>query len=142
MNQLTSDRAVRRSGGVAAAFLAATIGLYAWPAAAALSLDEAVTIAQRNDPWILSSEYRQDSLAAQAVAAGTLPDPMVDLSFANMPTDTFDFDQEAMTQFKVGIAQAFPRGDTRALSQRRLAMLGEQFPYQRDDRRARLAVAA
>jgi len=141
MNQLTSDRAGRRSGGVAAVFLAATIiGLYAWPAAAALSLDEAVTIAQRNDPWILGSEYRQDSLAAQAVAAGTLPDPMVDLSFANMPTDTFDFDQEAMTQFKVGIAQAFPRGDTRALSQRRLAMLGEQFPYQRDDRRARLAV--
>ncbi len=109
-------------------------------ASAALTLAEAVAIAQRNDPWMLGSEYRQQSMEAQAVAAGTLPDPMLDLGFANLPTDTFDFDQEAMTQFKVGIVQTFPRGDSRALDEERLNLLGEQFPFLREERRARLGV--
>ena len=107
---------------------------------AAITLAEAIATAQRNDPWMLGSEYRQQSMEAQAVAAGTLPDPMLDLGFANLPTDTFDFDQEAMTQFKVGIVQTFPRGDSRALDEQRLNLLGEQFPFQRDDRQARLGV--
>ena len=120
-------------------FLFAALGLTA-AAEAGLTLDEAVAAAQDNDPWLQGNEFRQQSVAAQAVAAGSLPDPMVDLGFANLPTDTFDFDQEAMTQFKVGVAQAFPRGDSRALARRRLDLLGEQFPYQRDERRAWLEV--
>ena len=92
-------------------------------ASAGLTLAEAVTIAQRNDPWMRGSEFRQQSVEAQAVAASTLPDPMLDLGFANLPTDTFDFDQEAMTQFKVGIVQTFPRGDSRALDEQRLNLL-------------------
>lgn len=110
------------------------------PAVAALSLEEAVSLAQGNDPWLVGSAYRQQALEAQSMAAGTLPDPMVSVGFANLPTDGFDFDQEAMTQFKVGVSQVFPRGDSRELNSRRLALLGEQFPYQRDDRRARVAV--
>jgi outer membrane protein TolC len=122
-----------------ALLLAASLG-YCAGASADLTLAEAVAIAQRNDPWLLGSEFRQQAMAADAIAAGSLPDPMMDLGFANLPTDTFDFDQEAMTQFKVGVVQAFPRGDSLALGQQRLQVLGEQFPYQRDDRRARLAV--
>ncbi len=122
-----------------ALLLAASLG-YCGGASADLTLAEAVAIAQRNDPWLLGSEFRQQAMAADAVVAGSLPDPMVDLAFANLPTDTFDFDQEAMTQFKVGVVQAFPRGDSRALDRQRLHLLGEQFPYQRDERRARLEV--
>ena len=124
----------------AAALGAVLLSLPARPASAALTLEGAVAMAQRNDPWLEASSYREDALAAQAVAAGSLPDPTVELGFANLPTDTYDFDQEAMTQFKVGIAQTFPRGDTRALSQQRLDVLAGQFPHQRDERRARLAV--
>jgi len=113
---------------------------YSIAASAELTMAEAVATAQRNDPWLQGSELRQQSVEAQAIAAGTLPDPMLDLGFANLPTDTFDFDQEAMTQFKVGVVQTFPRGDSRALGERRLSLLGEQFPFQRDERRARLAV--
>lgn len=107
---------------------------------ASLTLEEAVAMAQRNDPWLQASAWREEALSAQAVAAGAMPDPTVEMGFANLPTDTFDFDQEAMTQFKVGIAQTFPRGDTRALSRQRLDVLAEQFPHQREERRARLAV--
>ena len=141
MNAITSVKRtvlLRRSGS---ALLLVIFLLQASATRAAMTLAEAIATAQRNDPWLQGSEFRQQAVAAQAVAAGTLPDPMVDLGFANLPTDTFDFDQEAMTQFKVGVVQIFPRGDSRALSQRRLNLLGEQFPYQRDERRARLAVA-
>lgn len=113
---------------------------YSAAAGAALTLAEAVATAQRNDPWLQGSEFRQQAMAAQAVAAGSLPDPMMDLGFANLPTDSFEFDQEAMTQFKVGVVQAFPRGDSLALGRQRLTVLAQQFPYQRDERRARLAV--
>ncbi|RLA46043.1 MAG: transporter [Gammaproteobacteria bacterium] len=120
--------------------LAALVCLTAWPARGAMTLTEAVDIAQRNDPWLVGSEYRQQAIEAQSTAAGTLPDPVVSVGFANLPTDTFDFDQEAMTQFKVGVSQTFPRGHSRALDQKRLSLLGAQYPYQRDDRRAKVAV--
>ena len=122
------------------ALLAGLVCLYAWPAWGAMTLTEAVDIAQRNDPWLVGSEYRQQAIEAQSTAAGTLPDPVVSVGFANLPTDTFDFDQEAMTQFKVGVSQTFPRGHSRALDQQRLSLLGAQYPYQRDDRRAKVAV--
>lgn len=109
-------------------------------ASAALTLAEAVAIAQGNDPWLSGSEFRQQAVAAQAVAAGTLPDPMMDIGVANLPTDSYDFDQEAMTELMVGVAQTFPRGDSLALDQQRLQRLEQQFPHQRAERRARVAV--
>ena len=106
-----------------------------------LNLEEAVRLAQDNDPWLTGSELRQHALEAQSTAAGSLPDPVVNLGFANLPTDSWDFDQEAMTQFKVGVSQMFPRGDTRALDSKRLALLGSQQPLRREDRRAQVAVS-
>jgi outer membrane protein TolC len=109
-------------------------------AQAALTLEQALELAQQNDPWLQGSEYRQQALEAQSISAGSLPDPMVNLGFANLPTDSFEFDQEAMTQFKVGVSQVFPRGESRALQQKQLQLMGGQHPHQREDRRARVAV--
>ena len=116
-----------------------TVGLVQ-PLQAALTLEEAVTIARDNDPWLKGSELRESALLAESSAAGTLPDPVVSVGVANLPTDSWDFDQEAMTQFKVGVMQRFPRGDSRELERRRLEILGSGHPHQRSDRRARLAV--
>ncbi|HDY83649.1 MAG: transporter [Gammaproteobacteria bacterium] len=129
-----------QQGLLQCALLGALLCLYGWPAQGAMTLTEAVDIAQRNDPWLVGSEYRQQAIEAQSTAAGSLPDPVVSVGFANLPTDTFDFDQETMTQFKVGVSQTFPRGHSRALDQQRLSLLGAQYPYQRDDRRAKVAV--
>ena len=139
MKQLKNSQRAPWCAALPAAPVMLALALAATPAAA-LDLQEAVALAQRNDPWLQASAWREEAMSAQAVAAGALPDPTVEMGFANLPTDTFDFDQEAMTQFKVGVAQSFPRGDTRALSQRRLDVLAEQFPHQREERRARLAV--
>jgi outer membrane protein TolC len=142
MNILVSSRAASTAWAPTGwVILVVILQVLASPARAAVTLGEAVTVAQHNDPWLAASQFRQQAMQARSTAAGSLPDPMVSLGFANLPTDSFDFDQEAMTQFKVGISQAFPRGDSRALDQQRLVLLSEQQPYLRDDRRARLEVS-
>lgn len=48
----------------------------------------------------------------RAIAKAQLADPVLELSVMNLPTDSFRFNQENMTQFKVGIKQLFPKGDS------------------------------
>jgi outer membrane protein TolC len=110
------------------------------PAYAAMTLDEVVRKAQENDPWLVGSVHRQQALQAQSTAQSTMPDPMLSVGLANLPTDTFDFDQEAMTQFKVGVTQTIPRGDSLQLRQQQLATLGNQQSLMREDRKAKVAV--
>lgn len=105
-----------------------------------LTLDEAVRTAQINDPWLAGNRHSQDAIESMSVAAGTLPDPKISLGFANVPTDTFDFNQEAMTQFKVGVTQMFPRGDSLAIKRKQFEAVGSQFPFQRLDRKAKIVV--
>ncbi|MGH1484733.1 MAG: TolC family protein [Cellvibrionaceae bacterium] len=101
-----------------------------------LTLDRAIQLAIDNDPWLKGVEYRQQALESRAIAAGQLPDPKLSLNILNLPTDTFEFDQEPMTQLKVGVSQQFPRGKTRALKQQQLEQRSEQTVYQREDRKA------
>lgn len=77
-----------------------------------LTLLDAVSSALAND-WGIK-RYQQQSRAARAlsVAAGQLPDPKLKLGLSNFPTDSFDLNQEPMTQIKLGISQQFPGGDT------------------------------
>lgn len=106
-----------------------------------ITLEQAVLLAQENDPWLQGSRYREQASNARSVAAGTLPDPTISLGFANLPIDDFDFGREAMSQFKVGVSQSFPRGDTRHLQQQRLSELSKQHPFMRQNRRAQIAVS-
>ncbi len=110
------------------------------PIKSRLTFAIAVSVAQQNDLWLVGNRHSQDAMEAASVFAGTLPDPRVSIAFANMPTDTFDFGQEPMTQFKVGMSQMFPRGESLAIKKRQLTIQGRQFPYQREDREAKVAV--
>jgi outer membrane protein TolC len=101
-----------------------------------LTLDKAIQMAISNDVWLKGSEYRQQALISQGVAANQLPDPKLSLSMANLPSDTFDFGQEGMTQLKVGINQQFPRGNTRSLKQQLFQERSEETGYQRINRQA------
>lgn len=108
--------------------------------AATLSLTDAVQTAQDNDLWLRGNQHQQDSIESMSVAANTLPDPKVSVGISNLPTDSFDFGQENMTQLMLGVAQVFPRGDTLAIKQQQLQLLGSQYPHQRQNRRAKVAV--
>jgi outer membrane protein TolC len=106
-----------------------------------LSLSNAIELAQRNDPWLIGNHHKQQSLESTAIAAGTLPDPRVLIGIVNIAADSLDFDQENMTQFKVGVSQVFPRGDTLALRTEKFQLLSGQNPYLRDDRKLQVSVA-
>ncbi|MBD3584735.1 TolC family protein [Salinimonas sp. HHU 13199] len=101
-----------------------------------LHLNDAVTQAQSNDPWLQGNRLQQKAKESRSVAAGELPDPSMSFSMMNLPVDGFRFDQENMTQAQVGISQAFPRGDSRSINQQKLAIQSAMGPFERDNRRA------
>jgi len=105
-----------------------------------LGFAQAIKVAQKNDPWLDGSRHKQQSLESLSHAANTLPDPKVSIAFANLPTDSFDFSQERMTQFKVGVSQMFARGDSLAIKNKQLKLQSQQQPLQRQDRQSKVAV--
>ncbi len=104
-----------------------------------LSLHQAITLAQQNDPWLDGSRLKQHALENRSVASGSLPDPKVSIGVMNLPTDTWDFAQEGMTQLKVGVSQMFPRGDSLEIKQNQLTTESTKFPLLRENRKAKLA---
>ncbi len=101
-----------------------------------LSLEQAVSQAIADDLWLVGNTFKQQAMEESSVAAGTLPDPRLGVILANFPTDTFDINQEPMTQVKVDLSQRFPRGNSRQLQRQQLQTLSQQFPWQRQQRRA------
>lgn len=106
-----------------------------------LTLQQAVAQAIQKDPWLEGSQYRENATISSSIAADTLPDPVVSLGLANVPTDGFAFDQEPMTQIKAGISQMFPRGESLSIRRKQLEELATQHPFMRLDRIAKTQVA-
>ena len=105
-----------------------------------LSLQQAIRYAINNDPWLKGNKLNEQALLAESIADGELPDPSLSVGLLNLATDTFDFDQEPMSQFKVGLAQTFPRGDTLKLKRRQKREQSAAYPFLREDRKARVAL--
>jgi outer membrane protein TolC len=93
--------------------------------AAGLDLAAAEALALADDPAIRKFKASQQALEELSVAAEQLPDPMIKMGVAGLPTDTFDLGQEAMTQVQVGVIQKFPRGRTRELRSRQIGLKSE-----------------
>lgn len=82
-----------------------------------LALDEAVSLSLlMDDPSVARHDARARALEERAVADSQLPDPKLRVGLANVPLNSFDFSQEAMTQAQIGLSQSFPRGATRSLT--------------------------
>lgn len=88
------------------------IGRTVFAADAVLGLSEAERMALENDPVVNASIARSEALDADAIADGQLPDPKLRTGLYNLPLDDFDISREPSTQFRLGIQQSFPRGDT------------------------------
>ena len=101
---------------------------------AELTLNQAIEQALEQDLWQTSSARREQALIDRAESSGSLPDPSVTLTAGNFPVDTFDIQQEPMTQLSVAVTQMFPRGDSRALSAQKNRELSSQQPLLRQDR--------
>ena len=77
-------------------------------AADTLSIERAVSLALQDNPGLAEVQARADAAALRPSQVGALPDPVLSLNAANLPLDSFDLTQEAMTQFQVGISQKLP----------------------------------
>lgn len=102
--------------------------------AVALSLSDAEHLAVKSDPAQQIYQSQQAALIAEGVASSTLPDPMIKVGMANVPTDNFELDQDPMTQLSVGVAQQFSRGSQRELAQEGFNQRSEISVFQALDR--------
>lgn len=79
------------------------------------SLAEIEALALQGEPGALARRAMAAALREQSVAAAELPDPELMLGAMSLPIDSFDLDQEPMTQIQFGLSQRFPAGDSRRL---------------------------
>ena len=91
----------------------------------ALNLKQAEMLAIQFDPSIEGFKATSRSFDDESVADDTLPDPKLRLGAINVPVDTFDLEQEQMTQLKLGIQQDFPRGDVLSIKQKQSQYLSQ-----------------
>ena len=64
--------------------------------------------ALKNNQALQSRKDTVEALKAEIPLAGSLENPQLSLGLANLPVDTFDFDQEPMTQKQIYISQKIP----------------------------------
>lgn len=108
--------------------------------AAEYSLAQAIKKAQENDPWLEGSRFRQQSLEALSVQAGSLPDPTVSLGLGNININNSDAMGKGVNNYNVGISQMFSRGNSLSLQREQLNTLSQMQPLVREDRNANTAV--
>ncbi len=99
-----------------------------------LSVADATQIALKDDFTLRAIKARSQSMRELSVATEKLPDPQLKLGFANLPTDTFNLGQEAMTQAVIGVRQSFPRGHTRSLNSSRMNESAARNSAEAEDR--------
>lgn len=79
-----------------------------------------------NNKDLQSMRINLQALIDKAPAAGALADPMLGFALANMPTDTFSFNQEAMTQKQVFVSQKLPWFGRLDLRERKALLMAEK----------------
>lgn len=85
------------------------------PDAVLLTIHDAVAIALNENAGLAARDAQASALEAVPSQAAALADPMIGISAMNFPTDTFDFDQEPMTQLQFSVSQALPYPGKRQL---------------------------
>ena len=120
LSQIRTPRGVRRN-----AVLLVLMSVCSLNARAALNLADAERLALEADPAVIASQARALALQEQAVADGQLPDPKLTVGVWNVPLDDFSMKKEGSSQFRTGIKQAFPRGQTLHYRQKHTEWLGK-----------------
>ena len=99
-----------------------------------LTIAEAEKLALAAEPGQQALRARAAALEEQAVVAGALPDPMLRVGLNNYPIQSGGFTTEGMTDAGAVYRQAFPRGDTRSLSERKFNRLADAQAREADAR--------
>ncbi len=88
-----------------------------------LSLSEAERLAITTAPELKQLQANANSLRAQAVADGQWSDPQLIVGAANVPTNSFSFNQDDMTMVQFGLQQTFAPGHSLAMKSKKTKAL-------------------
>jgi outer membrane protein TolC len=72
------------------------------------SLESLISEAVQNNPGLRSYKNKIEAYEQRPSQAGSLDDPRLKFAIANLPADSFRFDQEPMTQKQVQVMQKIP----------------------------------
>jgi outer membrane protein TolC len=100
-------------------------------AAPLLNLQQAEQIALQQAPEIRQLYAKRSAFNNDAVAAGQWDDPNLMVGASNIPTDTFSFTQENMTQIQVGLMQKLPKGSSLAIRSQQDRLRASLTGYQK-----------
>ena len=98
-----------------------------------LTLKRAEALALESDPVVMGYLATSKAHMDQSVANNTLPDPKFRLGLFNLPIDSLSTTQEPTTQIRLGIQQAFPRGDSLDINQQKAQWLSKSASAQSDN---------
>ena len=134
---VSADRPCSASTVFIVFFVLTSFLLFINPAKAQpFSLEQALQLAIQYDPLLKGNAHRKDRFNAEAEASSYWANPQVSASVQNLPTDGFAFDQEPMTQFKVGLKQQLARGDENLYSQQKYQVMADQMSVESQARKA------
>ncbi|USD30829.1 TolC family protein [Pseudoalteromonas sp. SCSIO 43201] len=103
-----------------------------------MTLENAIKVAIQHDPWLKSSNHRRSAMLSMSREALSYPDPQVSVATMNLPVDSWEFNQEGMTQLKVGVMQMLPRGDSLEIKSTQLKLNANKQPILQLDRQAQV----
>lgn len=89
-----------------------------------LTLEQAEKIALESDPVIQQLRQRGEAMRLNAKAAAKLPDPRLMAGVMALPTSSYSFSEEDMTQQVIGLSQMFPSWGKRKHESLKMQSLG------------------
>nr|WP_249199296.1 TolC family protein [Photobacterium sp. GJ3] len=96
-----------------------------------VSLQTLIALALVNDASQKQLTAQSDALRETAIASATQMDPKLKFGVGGLPVDSFQFDEDPMTNISVGLMQQFERGDTLALQARKVRQQADGIDWQR-----------
>lgn len=103
-----------------------------------LTLSAALAYVELENPGLAEMSARAEAMATIPSQVGSLPDPMVSFSPANLPTDSFNLEQDPMTQMQLGISQKIPYPGKLALKESIARFMANAATSQVDEVRLQL----
>jgi len=100
-----------------------------------LELQQAINAVTTQNPGLAAMQAKADALTAVPSQKSSLSDPMLMLNAMNLPVDSFDLQQEAMTQLQVGFSQMLPYPGKLALRARVAEHLSQTAGWNVDEMR-------
>jgi len=98
-----------------------------------LTLKRAEHLALETDPIVKGFEATSRALLDESVSNNTLPDPKLRLGLFNLPIDSLSTTEQPTTQFRLGIQQMFPRGDSLDINQEKAEWLSKSASAQSEN---------